>query len=528
MRKIVSSLLLTILCGVSYAQDYVTVYQGANKQQFLLSDIDSITHSNNNTVNIHHNGQKHGRSIVKIDSISFVSQISSVIENNPITIIANMDDPELFMFQADENNLVHYYGEKNDEGLPLSINMIVVENENEGNSKIVLDHKMKPLQVHTPVGVIYDFLWNDDYSGVLTAFDISTGTTVKVSFNRNLEDGVTSTIPQSCIKSQHQRGYRVGELKIETAPLINPTGSRKSPIFKSAEDGHQECLVTYKKCDDYFDPNDIYLTIFNKDGWVGDLHDYNKIGTGKYLFIIPSDSYPSIDTAKWAEWINNILGTIGNISLFLTASGGDYYVCGAIATGLTLLSEGAFAACAAQFTTGCVAFNRAITAATLINTGGTDSGASITGNLIEYLKNANILRRVYTGNIWISPIINYCAGVSNVMMTPEDNNVTIPVETEGYPSVHRFYCEPKEPAEGQAYDATIILQCMSPGTTVTMSVVGTDNYKDSKKTTLTSTNATVTLHVPGADKGVCDYIEVQIYDADGELIGIEHASLYFH
>lgn len=526
MKKILLSFLIVFFCVISYAQDSITVYQGTNVQKFLLSEIDSITHNANNTVNIYHNNQKYGFSVMKVDSVSFMERKPAIIDNNPFTIIANIDDPEIIMFQADENNLIHFYGTKNEEGLPLSINTIVIDNEKEGNAKISIDEKMRPLQVYTPVGIIYDFNWNDDFSGVITAYDTSTGTTIKVAFDRTLVDGITTNAPN--IKHNLSR-KRLGVLQMNATPLISTSGKYNAPIRKSAENGNQECLVTFMKCDDYYDPNDIYLAIFNKNGWVANLHNYNKTSTGKYVFRIPSDAYPSIDTAKWAEWINNILGAMGNISVFLTASGGDYYVCGAIATGLTLLSEGAFAACAAQFTAGCVAFNRIITTATLINTGGTDAGASISGNLIEYLKNANILKRVYTGNIRIGPIVDGLGGhYPDVIMTPEQNSVTIPIVTEDTPSVRHFSCNPSEPAAGQSYDATIILHCMPSGTSVTMSVVGTDNYKDSKTTTLSSPNSTVTLHVPGAAQGVQDRIEVRVNDANGELISYHTVSLYFH
>lgn len=74
MKKIFFILLLTIFYSVTYsfAQDSITVYQGLNIQKFLLSEIDSITHNSNNTVNIYHNSQKYGYSVIKVDSISFL------------------------------------------------------------------------------------------------------------------------------------------------------------------------------------------------------------------------------------------------------------------------------------------------------------------------------------------------------------------------------------------------------------------------------------------------------------------------
>ena len=83
MKKILLSFLIVFFCVISYAQDSITVYQGTNVQKFLLSEIDSITHNANNTVNIYHNNQKYGFSVMKVDSVSFMERKPAIIDNNP-------------------------------------------------------------------------------------------------------------------------------------------------------------------------------------------------------------------------------------------------------------------------------------------------------------------------------------------------------------------------------------------------------------------------------------------------------------
>lgn len=71
MKKYILTLLIGI-CLLSYAQDYLVINKGDNKIGFILSKIESITHSNGNTMNVVENGQSTSFSVNSVDSVTFI------------------------------------------------------------------------------------------------------------------------------------------------------------------------------------------------------------------------------------------------------------------------------------------------------------------------------------------------------------------------------------------------------------------------------------------------------------------------
>jgi hypothetical protein len=313
-------------------------------------------------------------------------------------------------------------------------------------------------------------------------------------------------------------------------------------LSRGANENNQQCLVTFEKCDDYFDPHSVSLTMISDKGgsWLGKLYSYEKVDVGKYLFHIPSDKYPAIDTKQIVKAVNDVFSVVGFVSECLVATGGDYVLCAAVSAGLTLLSEGAFALAAPGFTAGCTAAIKGLAAAAVVNgigingvpAFGVDDTPTLSNAAIKMLDNAGLLKRIYTDNIKLIPDYWGVAASEtpdvSVIMTPSDNSKIIPVVIKGTPTLARFHLDPWEPVEGQSYVAYATVHCMPVGTTVKMSIVGTDGYKDEQTTTLTSANDVVALHVPGADQGVRDLVEVWIKDAEGNYISYQSASLYFH
>lgn len=477
--------------------------------------------------------------LVLVDGTELRLPLSDDFEGSPFTLVMNVDDPEILMLQVDEENLVHYYGEKNEDGSAKAIQKIVVENSVTGNTIIDVDEAMRPTYIMTYTGVTYDIKWDSETTGVINAFEPNSNTMVCVSFDTKEETGV----PESQIPVQSKSVARSGRLEYAVTPLKSSFNDEYPVLSRGANENNQQCLVTFEKCDDYYDPTSVYLTMVSEKGgsWLGELHFYEKVDVGKYLFHIPSDKYPAIDTKQIVKAVNDVFSVVGFVSECLVATGGDYVLCAAVSAGLTLLSEGAFALAAPGFTAGCTAAIKGLAAAALVNgigingvpAFGADDTPTLSNTVIKMLDNANLLKKVYTDNIVLGPIVNGTASANNelyphVTITPEDNSKIIPIVSEGTPILQRFHLDPWEPVEGQSYVAYATVHCMPVGTTVKMSIVGTDGYKDEQTTTLTSANDVVALHVPGAEQGVRDLVEVWIEDAEGNYISHQSASLYFH
>lgn len=448
------------------------------------------------------------------------------VPNNPYTLVLNVDDPE-FLIYDDGTDVMHLYGEKNGDGSVRSINSIVLEDDENGNTILNVDEQMRPTNI-TVSNIVYDITWNSNTSGVLSAYDEENNLTITVAFDKESES-YTQTYSTS-----RSTNHRTGDFKFKFIPtqetIILDSKSKAQINTRTADEGNQECIVTFEKCDDYYDPTSVYLNVFREKekGFITSIYSYNKLGTGQYSFKIPSNTYPSISTAEIAKSIDTVLGYIGGISDYLADSNGDVFICGALAVGVAYLQP-ELVVVADKITGACVGLNRFISTLNKLNTGGTDSGASVSGAVIDYLTQANVLKKVYTDNLIICPIINGTAGNSpEVVMTPDDTKKYIKITTEGEPLLQRFYLDPSEPAQGQSYVAYATVHCMPYGANVKMHIVGTDGYENTQNTTLTSPNGVIELWVPGASTGVRDVVDVYITDENGEYISNATASLVFN
>lgn len=474
---------------------------------------------------------ENGELILTLMDGSIVKLVYSAdIENNPFTFILNIDDPEILMAEIDGQNVIHFYGKKNSEGLAESISTIVVKNQADGNTTITVDDNQRPTYIEAANGVTYELIWETETTGILNAFDPSSNVRVNIAFDTKQANGVA----ESQVVAQFA-AKRSGMLRYEILPLRNSESYKRGIKTKTAEYNDQQCLVTFQKCDDYYDPTSVYLAVTSQKtgSYLSELREYTKEGTGKYLFHIPSEIYPSTDWKTIANWTNEVLKGIGTISTVLVASGGDYILCSAVAVGLAGLSEGVLAPAIPAFTSGCTTTVKAFATLHLVNTGGfpdVDTAPTLSDLLIQALINNKVIKREYTDNLILTPIVDGTLsgghGAEGVI-TPDDNSVIIPVITDGTPLIARFYLDPANPIQGQSYIAHAFLQCMPIGSTVTMNIVGTDEYVDTKVSTLETANSEVTLYVPGAAQGVSDIVTVTVSTPEGETHQAI-ASLYFH
>ncbi|MBE6315121.1 MAG: hypothetical protein E7078_00540 [Bacteroidales bacterium] len=522
MKKYLIIALLFVVTAITVkAWDYINVRKGSISETYSLSQLDSITHKINNFVDIYHNNNSFSYSVADIDSITF--------EKSPFTIISNIDDPEIVIWKMDSEEEIHFYGTKDSNGYPLSINTVVIENKIDGSSKITFDEQMRPTRIYTNVGIIYDFLWIDDFHGVLTGYDTESNTIVKIGFDRTKEDGIAGN--ELSLKSEKNK-VRDGEFSFSITPLDIINISKENVPFRDASEGYQKCLVHVMECDSYFDPQDVYLSVYNAKGHISNLHYYNKLGTGLFEFTIPSDNYIVIDqTEGWINFwdkLNNLLGMVGGISQWLATTNTDIYVCGAISVALAVITDGATLPILDKFTAGCVALNKILACLSYLNTGGTDSGASVTGLLIEELKKANVTGRVYKGELTLEPVTNLAISHPSTTLTPDQDKADLFIVDQGIPEIQNFYLEPNAPAAYQGYNAYSTIHCAGVGALVRMSIVGTDGYSKTEETRIWDTNVQVTMYVPGSYSGVHDVVTVELCDEYGYVITTQTASLYFH
>jgi hypothetical protein len=82
--------------------------------------------------------------------------------------------------------------------------------------------------------------------------------------------------------------------------------------------------------------------------------------------------------------------------------------------------------------------------------------------------------------------------------------------------------DPIDPFPGQAYQFTTQAVCASAGSQLTLSIIGTDGYRDSLTYPVsTSSGIVYSLWVEGAEQGVTDEVTARLTTSTGQLVGSE-------
>jgi hypothetical protein len=107
-------------------------------------------------------------------------------------------------------------------------------------------------------------------------------------------------------------------------------------------------------------------------------------------------------------------------------------------------------------------------------------------------------------------------------------NKSLSIDLGGKASIDNFYLSPSNPGERVDYVAIADVYCIRAGSSVTISIVGTDGYtaSDTKDFPSGVLNQRCTLPVPGAEAGVRDVCTITVNNPDGTNV-TKTASLVF-
>lgn len=143
---------------------------------------------------------------------------------------------------------------------------------------------------------------------------------------------------------------------------------------------------------------------------------------------------------------------------------------------------------------------------------------------------------IYTGQLSFLATVIPTSG-SNSIYFPEKiidgNSLNYPdlkAEIGGEAKANTLILNPDRPTKAQSYKATASISCLPVNTLVTISVIGTDGYKNAKTLVVKNIDENgyfnIELIVPGAATGVKDEINLKATLPNGNVI-IRNASLVF-
>lgn len=465
---------------------------------------------------------------------NIVDESSSIIDYDPESpfraAIINTDaaSSEIMKVATATQDTITYYGYKNQDGTTANIYTIEYSTHDGINNIIDLDENGKPVSITNSVGASLTFEWISETSAVVNAHSQSDNYFIStvVDFASPQQPHLTnSKITKSSIS------VRNDDLKVEIKKnkdnWRNISNQLKTRIQYDPDDYFFSCqevwLWIYQCSSSYNAKNYIIMKNATNGVTIGKLMNPEYMAKGNYRYFLPYSSYPSSATNK--ELCANIDNALRNVEQVLSGILGP-----AIGDSGALI----VALNAAAMTTGIGMIPAVITDAIVLAVTAADCGLQLINEnggisrLMEWANSEWYYKEYIISDLILTPV-GYTQA-KTVMgepqrVTPDDNNILITLDMQGDPVIDAFTLNPSHPGQEVSYTATADFHCIPEGSTITLSIVGTDGYSNSITESISESGSAV-LYVPGAAAGVYDLCNVVINMPFGESLTMQ-ASLVF-
>ena len=446
------------------------------------------------------------------------SGISQEAKDRGLSVVAVNQDAnssEICYVVKENGDSITFIGNKDENGCTSNIYLMKYVSATERLSTR-FDEQMRPVLLTYNNNVEISFDWIDEKSALIKAFDPETNTYISTVWN-------SEQTPQA---SQAKTRYTIASPNVRTGDMrlaIIDRQPNKLPLTRTGEPvdelSDQNCIFTVTQCE-Y--PKDaltwIGLYNANTHKLIENIDYYKRSSTGVYLYKIPAGSYPS--QATYQQLCQRIDYALEGLKTGFKWMLGFESVADAVVLVSTSLGMGIPPA----------AIIKAITMATVAGAVGLEVflDANGTQGLMSTFFPDLYYREYVVSDMILSPhvITSTVIDCERQVITPQTKNIRINCDIDGEPTIDSFILDPSFPARGQNYVASATFHCVPIGSTITMSIVGTDGYTDSRTTTVDTTSGIANLYVPGAATGVKDVCTVVLTPTTGEPITMT-ASLMF-
>lgn len=438
--------------------------------------------------------------------------------NSNYTLMVNSQDPQILSVKAPDGRIINTFGKRDENGLPTSLNQIVIINKDKKELVYYLDEKNRPVKMIADNGTQFKLEWLSDTRIALTVLANDGETQINTEVDLSSQNQVKKNSPgggQDSFK-------RKRNLKFE--PPNVPIKAQNYDCFDNIY-GSDSVYLNVTQCGEPTDA-DVWVDIYTYNEnpfdrvFLRRSYEVTRIGKGVYKVKIPSGLAPSLNVSTLC---NTVVLLLEGLDMAEKAGLGPY-ICAAV----SLASAPLGPAVSALIYSGCEAVRNGLKLYTSWLTASPEYGFPSIG---EYLCDAKIF------DIEIPQYI----GLVGVVDGLPDNTRSPMIKAPGngpYPDINLdlgsktvitgFTLVPPAPAEKQGYTATARASCLLAGSNVKLSMVGTDGYSDSVSEYISKNRkfAEFTLTVPGAETGVRDTCTFEIFSADGKVLR-KTASLVF-
>jgi hypothetical protein len=477
------------------------------------------------------------RSLYRSDFSSILRCIPSALQ-----IPVNAADPLLLRATAPDGRIIDYFGTRDANGLPLSLNLIEIRTSSSDSSdnplRYLLDSSNRPVRMYSSDGTRFDLSWLTATQVALTVRTADGKTQVNTSVDLSLApaasgassvatlgpSGATavSSIGASSFKSntvaragrhvilQHTPAISAVALNIATAPV----------------GGTSSVNVEVDSCGGLSTgPDEVYVRVLTTGGDFLGRFPAARVGDGQYVATLPSGLAPMLNVGELCGSLAEKLGFV--CDTVIEVPGTLEYLCAQLTVAVAATVIGAlfaaeiFAACELVMA-GLELYCKTLNV----------SGGPGTPSLAERLCESPALDRTFTSDVLLVPLVIALPTDAVGIPRPAHGNGPFPnllVDLGGNTTIRSISLNPPNPGAQESYIATADIFCLPAGTVVTMSIVGTDGYTDSVSTTIQTTenDGKFTLFVPGAaTAGIRDVDTATVVLPDGQRLTLS-ASLVF-
>lgn len=444
-------------------------------------------------------------------------------------ISTNPTDPKFVKYVSTKGEVVEVFGKRTSQGQPDLVSQIKVTTASGEIYSYYFDANKKLIAASAANGTIFKYEWLTDKKVAVTIIANDGKSQVNTEIDLSTIKSAELPAANSQVKSRIA-GNDCSD--IQFTPIIAEPGIINPNRLKAGSTSGTTFDLYTTQCGAPTSSQIYAVNLYDQSGSVhlGELTPV-MVGNGHYTITVPSGTAPTLDPQGTAEKLSSILstycdgvGVIGNAeSLVLTEA-----ACTMISAKLALTVVGA--SIAAPVGTACAGLGAAMAVyCKTLGASGDPGSPSILDkiNELQLLNYFKITANMRLHVTFLGMPNNFTKGFTIAENVPQNLNAEL--DENGKPKIRSLELSPSAPAAGQGYTIKVAVYCLPVGSTVTLSMVGTDGYTKSNSYPITSASQSAgnfTLSIPGGAKGVRDDVTAKVTTQDGQTI-TSTASLIF-
>jgi hypothetical protein len=436
-------------------------------------------------------------------------------EDSPFTLMTNPTDP-LLLRATTAGGTVEYFGSRDSRGVPTRVEHVTVDVGGEAH-RFALGANSLPYHIDTPSGVQFYLEWTGPREAVVTTVSANGEYQVTTRVDFASPPSTQSIVNPAQVTPRALRSGKRVRLSVaglpDAPPLqTNPTGNTVAVrVLRCGAVDNGTVMVD--------------VVVRGPDGRF--LLSVPAVRGADNLFraTIPGNIAPTYNLQENCLDLEDIFSLPCDVLEGL-GEGAAVFICNAIAVAIDAATFPSGEA--ALLMAGCHRMVPAMEAYCATLGASPQPGSPSLGQMLceAAFEDRDIPRDIsLTAQVRALP---QSVSSSTVTVSAGGPFPLLTVDMGGQPAIRDLTLSPSNPGRGVDYVARAQIYCIPAGSTVTMSIIGTDGYRDevSYAVAQTNVNASYDLNVPGADSGVQDQVTLRVALPDGRIL-TRTASLVF-